>query len=97
MGEGEGDGEDDVSTPCVPDSVLELEVELDFLPELFFRVEDDFLVVSVSELPVAPFLVLISELLLVVVAVSVLLAQELRKATPAMQTMAVRIDFFIGL
>ncbi len=96
MGEGEGDGEgeDDVSTPCVPDSVLELEVELDFLPELFFRVEDDFLVVS----PEAPFLVLIScELLLVVVAVSVLLAQELRKATPAMQTMALRIDLVIGL
>ncbi len=72
--------------PWVPDSV----------PELFFFAEDVFLVVAVVEPP--SFLVLIScELLAVVVeAVSVWVVQEPRNATPATQTMEVRMDVFIG-
>lgn len=74
--------------PWVPDSA----------PEVFSFIELFLLEEDAVWPSVAPFLVLIScELLVVVEAVSVLLAQELRKATPAMQMVEVMMDFFIGL
>lgn len=64
--------------------------------ELFLPV--DFFVVLVALCADAPvFLSAIFVLDEVVVLVSVLLAQEARKATPMRATVEERIDFFIGL
>ncbi len=70
-----------------------------FVVECFFFEDDDFFIVLVSlELPDVPcFAEFICELLLVVVLVSFLSAQEARSATPARQTMQDTIDFFIGV
>ena len=65
--------------------------------ELFFS-EDVvfFFVVSMcSEVPAAPFLAVISELLEVVVMVSFLSAQDARNVTPIKTVMEERMDFFI--
>ena len=76
--------------------------ELFFEPELFLVAEDlpddDFFVV-VPEWSEPLFLVAdVCELLeLVVVAVSPLLVQEARNATPSRQTIDETMDFFIGL
>lgn len=68
--------------------------------ELFFiSDDDDFFIPMSPELLESPFLVdIFFELLVeVVVLVSLLFAQEARNATPRRQTMAERMDFFIGL
>lgn len=79
-GEGDGDGEGEAS----------FMVEV-FLVEAFF-VPDFFLAVVCAP----SFLVAVSALLDVVVIVSVLLAQETRKAAPSRATIEERVDFFIG-
>lgn len=67
--------------------------------ELFFfedMVVFFFAAVMCSD-PLAPFVALISELLaVVVVAVSVLVAQEVKNATPIRTVMEERMDLFIG-
>jgi hypothetical protein len=66
--------------------------------DFFFEEEPFFVEEPCFELPEVLILVVSCELLAVVVlAVSVFVAQEVMNATPTRATMEERIDFFIGL